>query len=65
VTRIELAPSAWESVSSPQFRAAELDIRVPASDRDCLSLPEANGMAILAWLLVLLAGQREPSLIAI
>jgi hypothetical protein len=33
VTRIELALSAWESVWPPQFSAAELGIRVPASDR--------------------------------
>jgi hypothetical protein len=43
VTGIEPALSAWESVRSPQFRAADLDIWVPGSDRGCLSFTEANG----------------------
>jgi len=43
VTGIEPALSAWESISSPQSRAAELGIRVSASDRGCLSFTGANG----------------------
>jgi hypothetical protein len=43
VTGIEPALSAWESVQPPQFRAAELGIRVSANDRGCLSFSGANG----------------------
>jgi hypothetical protein len=43
VTGIEPALSAWESVSAPQFSAAELGIRVSGSDRGSLSFTGANG----------------------
>src|SRR5215467_364525 len=51
VTGIEPALSAWESVSLPQFRAAELGIRVPASDHGCPSITVVNGRLLARRLL--------------